>query len=66
LGGDGGRGGIIDLVIEDVQANLLMAFDYDVSGGSGGSPGTHGIAGKGGIKGRGGKQYEWQVTQANY
>ncbi|KAI0965132.1 hypothetical protein F4678DRAFT_467800 [Xylaria arbuscula] len=59
-GGDGGNGGTIEILVHEDQVHLLMAVQWDLSGGKGGQPGGHGRPGCGGKGGKGGKEHEWK------
>ncbi|CUS12727.1 unnamed protein product [Tuber aestivum] len=53
-GADGGNGGTIFVRVNEQDANLLLALDWDISGGKGGDSGVHGNPGDGGEGGDGG------------
>ncbi|KAK0111096.1 hypothetical protein ONS95_001474 [Cadophora gregata] len=54
-GGNGGPGGNIEIRVHEDDMCLLLALDWDNSGGQGGSQGQHGMPGSGGRGGRGGR-----------
>ena len=63
-GADGGNGGMVNIVVQEEDAHLLMLVDHniDVSGGFGGSPGSNGHGGGGGFPGGGGERHTYWVT----
>ncbi|PVH72749.1 hypothetical protein DL98DRAFT_576655 [Cadophora sp. DSE1049] len=58
-GGNGGPGGNIEIRVREDDMCLLIALDWDNSGGQGGAQGQHGIPGSGGRGGRGGHGHSW-------
>ncbi|KAI1288845.1 hypothetical protein F5Y03DRAFT_401513 [Xylaria venustula] len=59
-GGDGGNCGTIEILVHEDQVHLLMAVQWDLSGGKGGQPGRYSQPGCGGKGGKGGKEHEWK------
>lgn len=47
--------------VSEHDTNLLLAVDWDVSGGKGGESGVHGSPGEGGQGGAGGAGCAWYV-----
>jgi hypothetical protein len=62
-GGSGGRGGRVDITIDERHTNLLLAVDWNVDGGMGGAAGRNGSPGNGGPGGKGGQGYAWSVQR---
>ena len=62
-GAAGGRGGTVEIAVDEAHMNLLFAVDVDTSGGAGGAPGRNGRPGAGGLGGKGGKAHEWSPPQ---
>jgi hypothetical protein len=60
-GADGGRGGTIQIHVDEDKTHLLVAVDWEVKGGQGGPPGQHGTPGLGGKGGPGGQPLSWSV-----
>lgn len=60
-GGNGGNGGVVIIEVSEHDTNLLLAVDWDVSGGRGGDCGIHGNPGEGGQGGEGGAGFTWYI-----
>lgn len=58
-GVDGGRGGRIEISVDEDSTHLLFAVQWDISGGRGGDPGHHSEPGLGGHGGYGGSGHQW-------
>jgi hypothetical protein len=58
-GADGGKGGMINICVDEDKTHLLLATTWDISGGKGGGAGEHGIPGPGGKGGEGGRSFTW-------
>ena len=58
-GANGGDGGTIQIFVDEENIHLLLAVQWDLSGGQGGEPGRHGKSGNGGKGGPGGRGHTW-------
>ncbi|KAE9381855.1 hypothetical protein N431DRAFT_291247, partial [Stipitochalara longipes BDJ] len=58
-GANGGKGGIIKIYVDENNTHLLLATNWEVSGGKGGPAGQHGSPGPGGKGGKGGLGVTW-------